>query len=34
MAPLPAVLALRDAGVHVSSMDYGYVLTYVEASVD
>jgi len=34
MAPLPAVLALKDAGVHVSFADCGYVLTYVEVSVD
>jgi len=34
MALLPAVLALEDTRVHVSSTDYGYVLTYVEASVD
>jgi len=34
MAPFPAVFALRDTGVHVSSVDCGYVLAYVEASID
>jgi len=34
VAPFPAVLALGDTRVHVSSMDCGYVLAYIEASVD
>jgi len=34
VVPLPVVLVLRDTGVHVSSVDCGYVLAYVEASVD
>jgi len=34
MAPFLAVLALRDTRVHVSSVDCGYVLAYVEVSID
>jgi len=34
VVPLPAILALRDTGVHVSSTNSSYVFAYVEASVD
>jgi len=34
VVPLPAVLALGDTGVHVSSADCGYVLAYIKASVN
>ena len=34
VVPLPAILTLRDTGVHVSSTNSSYVLAYVEATVD
>ena len=34
MSPLPAVLVLRDAWVHISTPDSGDVVSYVKTSVN
>jgi len=34
MSPLPAVFTLRDARVHVSSLNGGNILPYVEAPIN